>query len=101
LSEHQPEHLMLARPRDGRIEQTGDADAVRETTFQGGFDEVRCQECGRYRHVDVALAAGLPRGNVVDCGSGGLDLGQPLPSARNRVDELDPDIGADRENFCW
>jgi hypothetical protein len=35
---------MLARPRDGRIEQAGDADPVRHSTFDRGFDEARPQE---------------------------------------------------------
>jgi hypothetical protein len=43
-SVRQPEHLMLARPRDRRVEQAGDADPVRQSAFDGGFDEARREE---------------------------------------------------------
>jgi hypothetical protein len=46
-------------------------------------------------HIDVALIAGLPRGDTVDRRCAGLDLGQPLAFARNRGNELDPSVGAD------
>jgi hypothetical protein len=38
LSVRQPQHLMLARPCDGRIKQAGDADSVWQTTLDGSFD---------------------------------------------------------------
>jgi hypothetical protein len=44
LSERHPEHVMLARPRDGRIEQAGNSDPVREPTFHGSFDKARREE---------------------------------------------------------
>ena len=96
LSVREPEHLMLARPCDRRVEQASDADPVWQSTFDGGFDEVRCQEGQRDRHVDVARAASLPCGDAVDCRGAGLDLGQPSPSARDCGDELPPGVGADR-----
>ena len=43
-STREPEHLMLARPRDRRVEQAGDADTVWQSTFDGGFDEARCEK---------------------------------------------------------
>jgi hypothetical protein len=46
----------------------------------------------------MSLAAVLPCRNVIDCRDAGLDLRKPMPSARNRGDELDPCVGADREN---
>jgi hypothetical protein len=33
----EPEHLMLARPRYRRVEQAGDADPVRQSTFDGAL----------------------------------------------------------------
>jgi hypothetical protein len=45
----------------------------------------------------VTLAARLTSGNVNGCHFTSLDLGEPLPSARERGDEFDPGIGADRE----
>jgi hypothetical protein len=56
----EPEHPMLARPRDRRVEEAGESDPVGQSTLDGGFDEARCQEGQRVRHADVALAAGLP-----------------------------------------
>ena len=57
----EPEHLMLARPRDRRVEQAGDADPMRQPAIDGGFDKARREERQRDRHMDVPLAAGLPR----------------------------------------
>jgi hypothetical protein len=37
----EPQHLMPSRPRDGCIEQAGDADSVWEPTVGGVFDEIR------------------------------------------------------------
>jgi hypothetical protein len=99
-SMREPEHLVLARPADRRVEQAGDADPVRQSAFDGGLDEARREEGQRDGHVDVALAAGLPCGDTVDCYGVGLDLGQPLPSARNRGDELRASIGADQKDLC-
>jgi hypothetical protein len=96
VSMREPEHLMLVRPRDRRIEQAGDADPVWQPTFDGGLDEARREERQRDCHIDVALAAGFPCRDAVDCCGADLDLGQPPPSARNRGDELDPGVGADR-----
>ena len=101
LSVREPEHLMLARPIDRRVEQAGDADPVWQPTFDGGIDEARREEGQRDRHIDVALAAGLTCGDAVDRRGSGLDLGQPLSSARNGGDELDPGIGAHRNGFGW
>ena len=96
----EPEQLMLARPRDRGVEQAGDADSMWQSAFDGGLDEARRQEGERDRHIDVALAAGLPCRDAVDCRGADFDLGQPLPSARNRGDELRPGVGADRKDLC-
>jgi hypothetical protein len=37
----EPEDLVLARPRDWRVEQAGGADPVWQPTFDGGLDEAR------------------------------------------------------------
>jgi hypothetical protein len=95
----EPQHLVLVRPPDGRIEQAGNADPVRQPTFDGGFDETWREEGERDRHIDVALAAGLAIGNVVDRRGAGLDLGQPPPAPRNRGDELGPGVSPNWTNF--
>src|SRR5277367_1104837 len=75
-SVREPEHQVLARPRDRRVEQAGDADPVWQSAFDGGLDATRREEGQRDRHVDVALAAGLPCRDAVECRSAGLDLEQ-------------------------
>jgi hypothetical protein len=37
-------HVMLARPRDRCVEQAGDGDPLWQWTFDGGFDQARCEE---------------------------------------------------------
>ena len=96
----QSQHLMLRRPGDGRVEQAGDADPVRQSAIDSGRDKIRCKEGERDRHVDMSLAAGLPCRNVVERCNAGLDLGQPLPTARDRGNEPRPGVGADRKNLC-
>jgi hypothetical protein len=73
LSVSEPEHLVLLRPPDRRIKQAGNADPMRQSTFDGGFDETRRKEREGDSHIDVALAAGLAIGNVVD-GRGALGI---------------------------
>jgi hypothetical protein len=58
--------LMLARPRDRRIEEAGDSDPAWRSAFDSGLDESWCEEGHRYRHINVTLAASLPCGNAVD-----------------------------------
>jgi hypothetical protein len=93
------QHLMLTRPCDRRIEQAGDSDSARQPTIDSGLDEAWRQKGKRDRHMDVALAAGLTCGDGVDRRGAGLDLGEPVSCARDRGDELDPGVGADRTGF--
>jgi hypothetical protein len=97
----EPEHLMLTRPSDRRIEQAGDADAARQPTVNGCLDQARCKEGQRDRHLDMALAAGFACGDAVDCRGAGLDLGKPLPAPCDCGDELYPAISADRTASGW
>ena len=98
-SGREPQHLMLTRPRDRRVEQAGDADPVWQSIFDGGFDEAWREESQRYRHADVALATRLPCGDAVDRRGTGLDFGQPLPSPRDCANELEPALRAHRTSF--
>jgi hypothetical protein len=61
-SVREPQHLLLTRPRDRCIEKAGDTDCARQPTIGSGLDEAWREESQRYRHADVALAAGLPCG---------------------------------------
>jgi hypothetical protein len=58
----EPQHLLLTRPCDRCFEETGDTDSARQPTIDSSFDEAWREEGQRYRHADVALAAGLPCG---------------------------------------
>jgi hypothetical protein len=98
-SVRQSQHLVLVRPCGRRPEQAGDTDCARQPTIDSGLDEAWCEEGERDRHMDVAPAAGLPCGNGFDCRGAALDLTEPQPCARDRGDELDPAVGADRTGF--
>jgi hypothetical protein len=37
----EPEHLVLARPPNRRVEQAGDTDPMWQSTSDGGLDEAR------------------------------------------------------------
>ena len=100
-SVREPEHLLLTRPCGRCLEQAGDTDSARQPTIDSGLDEAWREESQRYRHADVALAAGLSCGDAVDRLGTGFDLGQPLPSPCDCSDELDPGIGSDREDCGW
>ena len=43
-SQRQSEHLVLSRPCDRRVEQTGGSDAVWQPALDRGCDQARCQE---------------------------------------------------------
>src|SRR5262249_19475901 len=83
----QTKSLKLQRPFGRRITQGGDADAARKPPFDGGLDQSRRDECHRYRHVDLANAALLARGNGFDAGSATDDLVEPGTSARDGFDQ--------------
>ena len=62
----QTEPLILLRPFGRRIAQIGDADAAGEPTFDCGLDQIWSDEGHRDCHIDVADAAFLARGDVLD-----------------------------------
>jgi hypothetical protein len=71
----------------------------RQSVSWAEVGKARCEEGQRDRHMDVALAAGLPYGDAFDRRGAALDLGDPLSCARDRGDELDPGVGADRTGY--
>src|SRR5262249_44619338 len=83
----QTKPLKLQRPFGRRITQGGDADAARKPPFDGGLDQSWRDEGHRYRHVDLANAALLARGNGFDAGSATDDLVEPGTSARDGFDQ--------------
>ena len=60
------ERLELAAPFGGRIAQAFDADAARETPFNGGSHQIRCEERERDGHVDLADTATFAGRDLLD-----------------------------------
>jgi hypothetical protein len=60
------ELVLLARPLDWRIAQSGDADAAWQSTFDSSLHKSRCKEGERYGHVDLPHAAPLALGHPFD-----------------------------------
>jgi hypothetical protein len=77
------EHLVLARPPGRDIAETGNSNPARQATFDGCFDQIGCQKGERDRHVDLADAAFLARGNLFDIshGAGDVSSSQSRPRA--------------------
>jgi hypothetical protein len=87
----------LARPLGRGIAQASNADAVRQSSFDGSLDEIGREEGERDRHIDLANAAFFPCSNLLDTGdTAGNDLIKPAPAARNRRDQRGAGLGADR-----
>jgi hypothetical protein len=57
----EPEHPMLARPRDRRVEEAGESDPEGQSTFDSGPFEVGREKTGG-RKKGTQLASGLVRG---------------------------------------
>ena len=75
------EDPVLTRPLDRAIAETGDADPARQATFDRRFDQIGCQKGKRDRHVDLADAAFLARGDLFDISHGaGDDFIEPGPT---------------------
>jgi hypothetical protein len=53
------ENLVLLRPFGRQLGETGNAHAVRESAFNGRFDEIGCEKGKRDRHVYFADATVL------------------------------------------
>jgi hypothetical protein len=62
----QSEGFELSAPFRGSVAEPFDTDAARQTTFDRGFDEVRCEERERDGHVDLSHAAFLACGDLLD-----------------------------------
>jgi hypothetical protein len=79
-----PKHPVLLGPCGGQVGEAGNAHAMRKSTVNRRFDEIRREERERDRHVDLADAAPLAFGN---CFGGGRDVScefiEPTASASN------------------
>ena len=60
------EYPVLTRPLGRGIAETSNSNPARQTTFDGGFDQIGCEKGERDRHVDLADAAFFARGDLLD-----------------------------------
>jgi hypothetical protein len=91
----QSERLELPAPFGGRVAKPLDPNATRQPTFDRCFDEVRCEEGQRDRHIDLTHATFLTCRNLVDVSVRARDdLIKPTTAAGDCTNEacaaLDP-----------
>jgi hypothetical protein len=85
----------LAGPLGRSIAQASDADATRQSSFDGSVHEVGREERERDRHIDLADAAFVAGRNLLDTGHGASNnLIKPTSAARDRCDECGAGLGA-------
>jgi len=83
-SNRQTKHSILAGPPGRSIAKTRDADALRQSSFDGRQDQPRCEERQRYRHIDLSNAAVLAHRDLVDRDDAGNDLIEPVSATCDR-----------------
>src|SRR5258707_15305432 len=94
-SNRQTKHRVLARPLGRSIAEASDADAARQSSFDGSLHEVGREERERDRHIDLSDAAFVAGSNLLDTGHGaGDNLIKPTSAARDRCDECGAGLGA-------
>src|SRR5258708_29337021 len=69
-SNRQTKHRVLARPLGRSIAEASDADAARQSSFDGSLHEVGREERDRDRHIDLSDVAFVPGTNLLDPGPG-------------------------------
>jgi len=62
----QSERFELSAPFRGSVAKSLDTDAARQTTFDRGFDEGRCEERERDGHIDLTHTAFVACGDLLD-----------------------------------
>src|SRR5260370_5581203 len=86
---------LLAGPLGRSIAQASDADAARQSSFDGSLHELGREERERDRHIDLSNAAFVACSNLRDTGHGaGNNLIKPTAAARDRCDECGAGLGA-------
>ena len=92
----------MARPLGRSIAQASDADAVRQSSFDGGLHESGREEGERDRHIDLSNGAFLARSDLLGTGDGaGDDLIKPMSPTCDRCDEGGAGLGANGSNIVW
>src|SRR5262249_57820730 len=77
------------------IAETTDANAARQSSFDGSLHEFGREKRERDRHIDLSNAAFVACSNLLDTGySAGNDLVKPAPTTRDRRDERSAGFGA-------
>src|SRR5205807_5059252 len=91
------ERRVLTGPLGRSIAQASDADAARQSSFDGSLHEVGREERERDRHIDLSNAAFVAGSNLLDTSHGASNnLIKPTPAARDRCDECGAGLGANR-----
>jgi hypothetical protein len=62
----QSERFELSPPFRGRVAESLHTDAARQPPFDRCLHELWCEECKRDGHIDLAHAAFLTRGNLLN-----------------------------------
>jgi hypothetical protein len=78
---------MLAGPFRRSIAQASNADAARQSSFDGSLYEFRREERERYRHIDLSNTTCLARSKLLDGRGTSNDLIKPTSGTRDRCDE--------------
>ena len=87
---------MLAGPFSGEIAHGRDSNAARKPSIDCGLYERRCHKGKGYRSVDLSDTAFLARCDLLNIRDRSRDqLVEPMPSLRDRGDELGAGFGAD------
>ena len=81
-SNRQTEHRVLARPLGGSIAQASDADAARQSPFDGCLHQFRREEGERDRHIDLSNATFFTCSHLLDAGNGACNHLSKPPELR-------------------
>src|SRR5260370_19267647 len=95
-SNRQTEHRVLAGPLGRSIAEASDGDAARQSSFDGSLHELGREERERDRHIDLSNAAFVAGSDLLDTHGASNNLIKPTPAARDRCDECDAGLGANR-----
>ena len=77
---------VLTRPLGRGIAETSNSNPARQTTFDGGSDQIGCEKGERDRHVDLAGAAFFARSDLLDISHlAARDFIEPAPTAGDQT----------------
>src|SRR5207249_12020479 len=90
------------QPLGRSIAEASDADAARQSSFDGSLHEVGREERERDRHIDLSNAAVVADSNLLDTGHGASNnLIKPTPAARDRCNKRGAGLGANGSKILW